>query len=126
MAAGHIYILVNAAMHGYLKIGLTTRTPDERARELSQGTSVVVPYSVAYSESVINCDVAERLIHTRLEKFRVNRGREFFHLPLRDAIRELSSIADMVGRSEMIATDPTFAQSMEEEILIPGTTFYTF
>ena len=32
--AGHIYILINASMPGLLKIGMTARTPDERAREL--------------------------------------------------------------------------------------------
>lgn len=85
-------------MPGYLKIGMTTRTPDDRARELSQASGVAVPYAVAYSEEVLNCKVAESLIHTRLGRYRVNRGREFFHLPLRDAIRELTAIADEIGR----------------------------
>jgi T5orf172 domain/Domain of unknown function (DUF5655) len=85
-------------MPGYLKIGMTSRTPEERAREISQGTGVAAAYNVAYSENVINCEAAERLIHSRLDKFRVNRGREFFHLPLQDAIRELSEIAGNVGR----------------------------
>ena len=47
---GHVYILVNAAMPGMLKIGMTTRTPEERAREISQGTGVAVRLRTAISE----------------------------------------------------------------------------
>lgn len=96
--AGSVYILLNPTMPGYLKIGMTTRTPEERAREISQATGVPIPYTVAFAEEVVDCSEAERLIHARLNKYRVNAGREFFHLPLRDAIRELSDIADTVGR----------------------------
>lgn len=99
MAAGHVYILVNATMPGYLKIGMTERTPEERARELSQVTGVPVPFNVAYSEDVPDCSAAERLIHSRLDPYRTNQGREFFHLPLRDAIREVAWIAEEIRRS---------------------------
>ena len=114
MTTGHIYILLNPTMPTYLKIGMTSRTPEERARELSQATGVPVPYTVAYSEEVINCEAAESMVHSRLAKFRVNRGREFFHLPLRDAIRELSEIAQAVGRPEIRMADPALAQSTDE------------
>ncbi len=40
MIVGHIYILMNPTMPGYLKIGMTTRSPEERARELSNSTGV--------------------------------------------------------------------------------------
>lgn len=96
---GHVYILLNATMPGYLKVGMTERTPEERARELSQVTGVPVPFSVAYSETVPDCQAAERLIHLRLDQFRTTQNREFFHLPLRDAIREISWIAEEVRRS---------------------------
>jgi hypothetical protein len=96
MANGHVYIFLNAAMPGMLKIGMTSRTPEERARELSQGTGVAVPFSVAFSEEVPDCARAEALIHSRLARFRLHQGREFFHLDLRTAIRELSKIADEV------------------------------
>jgi hypothetical protein len=99
MAAGHVYILVTASMHGYLKIGMTERSPEERARELSQVSGVPAPFTVAYSEDVPDCAAAESLIHARLDKYRTNQQREFFHLPLRDAIRELAEIAEEVRRS---------------------------
>lgn len=107
---GSVYILINPVMPGYLKIGMTTRTPEERAREISQGTGVAIPYTVAYADEVLDCSLAEGLIHSRLGKYRVNKGREFFHLPLRDAIRELSDIAEKVGRVVAIPQDTVAAE----------------
>lgn len=52
---GYVYILSNAAMPGLLKIGKTTRTPDERARELARGTGVPGPYTVEHSVEVPDC-----------------------------------------------------------------------
>ncbi len=99
MVAGYVYILVNAAMQDMLKIGMTTRTPKERAQELSQGTGIPAPYSVAYWEQVPDCTTAEAMIHNRLARFRVQSGREFFHLDLKLAIDELREIAAEVRRS---------------------------
>lgn len=99
MANGHVYIFLNAAMPGMLKIGMTTRSPEERAREVSQGTGVATPFNVAYSEEVPDCAAAEALIHSRLERYRVHQRREFFHLDLRDAIRHVSEIASEVRKA---------------------------
>jgi len=98
MAAGHVYILINASMFGQLKIGMTERAPEDRARELSTGTGVPSPFMVAYSEDVPDCAKAEGLIHKRLDQFRTNSRREFFQLPLKDAIAELQRIAEDVRR----------------------------
>lgn len=102
---GHVYILLNAAMAGNLKIGMTTKTPEERAEELSSSTGVPVPFVVAYAEEVADCLIVEQLIHQRLAAFRVNKGREFFHLPLREAIRVVSEIARDIGKPSTVATD---------------------
>ena len=41
MAEGFIYILLNRAFQNdHYKIGMTTKTPDERAREISNATGV--------------------------------------------------------------------------------------
>jgi hypothetical protein len=80
MAAGYIYVLQNPAYGRYaIKIGLTTRLPDVRARELYSGASgVPLEFSVASAYSVGDCKVAERQIHKRLKAFRMNNRREFF------------------------------------------------
>ncbi len=97
MATGHVYILINDSMPGLLKIGKTTDTPEERAKQLSS-TGVPFPFKVAYSEEVYDCDRAEQLIHARLVRYRPNKRREFFELPLEEAIAELRKIAEMLRR----------------------------
>ncbi len=93
MSEGHVYILYNRAMRGLLKIGKTTRLPDERARELSADTAVPAPFYVAYSCRVSNCDLAEELIHRELKAWRQSEDREFFSLELEVAIKVVESIA---------------------------------
>ena len=109
---GYVYILINASYHGLLKIGMTTLTPDERARQLSQPTGVPSPFMVAYFEEVPDCAAAESMIHEHLKRFRVGKRREFFQLPLRDAIRELSQIASKLRESAEIYD----AEICEDEI----------
>lgn len=87
MTAGYIYLLKNNAFGpNVLKIGLTTRTPDQRAREIYAGsTGVPMPFQVAVAYSVADCHKAEKLTHARLKVYRLNNRREFFRLPLATA-----------------------------------------
>ena len=62
---GYIYILINPAFAGFVKIGKTSKDPAVRARELSAGTGVPAPYAVAWDLLVSDCDHVERLIHHR-------------------------------------------------------------
>jgi len=76
---GSIY-LVRSAAHGndVYKIGLTRRTVDERATELSRATGVPLPFDVLASWTVPDCTDAERRIHQALAACRLSPGREFF------------------------------------------------
>lgn len=96
MTPGYVYILMNASLNELLKIGQTTRTAEERARELSAHTGVAAPYCVVHAERVPDCHLAERLIHERLDQFRYSKKREFFDLPLAQALDELREIAEEV------------------------------
>ena len=93
MTRGYIYILLNAAMPGYLKIGKTERSPENRAKELSCVTGVPSPFVVAYEILVRDCHEVERVLHEKLAKHRVSGQREFFSVPLKDAISLVSEIA---------------------------------
>jgi hypothetical protein len=90
--AGFIYILSNPAMPGLLKIGRTTRNSLQRALEVSGGTGLPVPYVVEYESRVDDCSLAEKRIHQQLHKYRENVKREFFRLPLQEAIRTVKDI----------------------------------
>ena len=50
-----VYILMNKDMPGLIKIGHTSGTAGERAKKLSQSTSVPSPFEVIYE---IPCDQA--------------------------------------------------------------------
>jgi hypothetical protein len=84
MASGFVYVLQNKAFGAnVLKIGLSTRAPDIRAREIYRGaTGVPLPFDVAEAFSVADCKRAESLAHRRLRTYRLNLRREFFRVPL--------------------------------------------
>ncbi|WP_223543703.1 GIY-YIG nuclease family protein [Pseudomonas sp. BF-B-28] len=82
MTPGYIYILQNPLYGAYVvKIGLTKREPDVRARELYVGSSgVPTPFEIATAYSVGDCKLAEKRVHKRFAAFRLNGRREFFRI----------------------------------------------
>jgi hypothetical protein len=106
MSRGYIYVLINPALQkNFLKIGKTTRTPEERARELSHGTNVPMPYMVAYEHLVADCDAAEARIHNALLPYRASADREFFVLPLHEALKSVMAICIEIGTASDSDTD---------------------
>ena len=95
--AGYVYILINSHYGtDLLKIGKTIRSPEDRAQEIFT-TGVPGEFMVAYEEHVQDCNEAENEIHLRLTKYRVSDNREFFRIPLKDAVRVVSEVASEVG-----------------------------
>lgn len=90
---GYLYILANSAMPGLIKIGKTTRTPSERAQELSSVTGLPTPFIVVYEQLFEDCSAAEIFVHTILSQmgFRVSENREFFNAPANEAVRAIVS-----------------------------------
>lgn len=88
MSTGFVYIMFNPAMRGLVKIGLTERTPNERAKEL-RGTGVPDDFIMVYDELVTDCKAVEKLMHERFAEFRYQPNREFFQIPVREAVRGL-------------------------------------
>jgi hypothetical protein len=82
MANGYIYVLQNKAFgSNVVKIGLTSRTPDVRAREIYAGASgVPLPFEIAIAYSVADCKRAETMAHRALKTYRLNNRREFFRI----------------------------------------------
>ena len=84
LRVGHVYIMVNSAMPGILKIGMTTRSPQERAAELFT-TGVPQKWKVHFSVFVPDCQAVENLVHRDLRLHRGNLSREFFTIGLAEA-----------------------------------------
>lgn len=90
---GFVYVLFNAAFPEIVKIGSTTRTPDERARELSEGTGIPLPYVVVFRRRVGDSLAAESELHERLKPYRVRSDREHFRLAVEVAIEAADEVA---------------------------------
>lgn len=88
MSTGFVYIMINPAIRGMVKIGRTRRTASARARDL-RTTGVPDAFIVVYDELVRNCEVVEKRLQQRFQDFRYQSDREFFQIPIRDAIRAL-------------------------------------
>lgn len=96
---GNIYVLMNPSMENLVKIGKTTRDPNERAKELSSTTGVPTPFVVIYECFFESCSLAENYVHTYLESkgFRLSKNREFFEIPIKDAIDAVMKAREHFG-----------------------------
>ena len=101
MDQGWVYVLVNSTMPGFTKVGCTTRSPAERAAELSSATGVAVPFVVAFDRLFEDCCAAEQAIHQELDRrgLRLAGNREFFNGSPSEIIRVVLEAGDIAGRS---------------------------
>lgn len=74
----YIYVLVNRSIPNMVKIGMTTRSVDERAREINKATGVPTPWIPVYSFPCYASGILEKRIHEYLAPYRVNEDREMF------------------------------------------------
>lgn len=104
---GYLYVLANSAMPGLVKIGKTTRTPAERAIELSGATGLPTPFIVVYEQMFQDCSAAESFVHTYLanQGFRVSDNREFFNAPVNDVVRAIILVPDAITASTTTGHD---------------------
>ena len=75
-----VYVLTNEAMPGYVKIGKTNTSLEQRVAELSRSTSVPLPFTVSYACTVKDAAFVERQLHDAFDNNRVNPRREFFNI----------------------------------------------
>ena len=75
-----IYILTNESMPGYVKIGRTTTSLEQRIKELSSSTSVPLPFTCFYACTVKDSMFVEHQLHDAFDNNRVNPKREFFQI----------------------------------------------
>lgn len=90
---GLIYVMRSAAhAKNIFKIGLTTRTSEERSEELTRTTASPDDFLVVQDWEVVDCEKAEKLIHEYLAPYRVNPKREFFKAPYKEIVRIIDKV----------------------------------
>ena len=74
-----VYVFVNEAMPGYIKIGMTTRESLKgRLDTLSSHTGVPLPFECLYAAEVDDAKKVEDALHEAFDCDRPNKKREFF------------------------------------------------
>lgn len=104
MGCGFVYILVNEAMPGLVKIGKTKRMPTERSIELFT-TGVPQPFVVKFALFTGDMNRLESDIHYELSDCRVSSSREFFRIGEDEAIKSLIGVFLMDFDSEIVYSD---------------------
>jgi hypothetical protein len=107
-----VYILINEAMPGLIKIGRTSTSVKQRISELNSPAGIPLPFTCYYAARVEDCVIVERKLHEAFGDHRVRDKREFFWLsPHRaQAALELAALEDVTPREEIIDEFPEDAE----------------
>lgn len=105
-----IYILINEAMPGYVKIGKTSTNLEQRIRELSASTSVPLPFTCFYACTVKNVAFVEHQLHDAFDNNRINPKREFFQISPERVVSALKLV-----EIEDITPKKDFVESKEDQ-----------
>lgn len=96
---GFVYVLSNEAMPGIVKVGMTKRLAEDRAKDL-YGTSVPLAFDVEFRAATSHAKMVEDKSHAILAPLRVAANREFFRATpseaidaVKEALLSVSSIA---------------------------------
>jgi len=88
----YVYVLVNKSVPNMVKIGMTTSTPDARAKEISSATGVAVPWIPVYWFKCYRSDLLEAEVHDYFKEYRVNHKREMFEIDSYTAQRVIEDL----------------------------------
>lgn len=125
---GCVYILTNEGMPDLVKIGQTSGTAEERAKQLSKETGVPFPFQVAFAQYCKQYLTLERDIHSKLADYRISK-KEFFSCPVNDAIRLLkdlysddltTEIQSLESHKTKLVGEIEKAKKAEQELLLKG------
>lgn len=99
-----IYILINEAMPGYVKIGKTTNL-EQRVRSLDT-TSVPLPFECFYACTVKDASFVEQQLQDAFLDHRVRSSREFFEISPERAVAalKLAEIENVTPKKDFVET----------------------
>jgi hypothetical protein len=90
----YVYVLVNKSMPDMVKIGMTVRDVEERAKEISGATGVPTPWVPVYSFKCFDSYKLEQELHEHLDAVRVAGNREMFYMHSSDAVATVKKLGD--------------------------------
>lgn len=113
---GIVYVMINEAMPGYVKIGKTADL-DRRLLELDW-TNLPLPFECFYAARVANSHFVEQQLHEAFGDFRVRARREFFQVAPERVVAALR-LAELEPvrpgtAAEAEATNSDVAQDLQE------------
>lgn len=95
---GFIYVMRNAQYDkNVFKVGLTTKTTNERASQLSSASGVIDHFHVMEEWQVNDCKLAEKIIHEHLDKYRVTNRREFFKCEYKEIFKVIHEVVENIN-----------------------------
>ena len=103
-----VYVLINEAMDGYVKIGRTNDL-EQRMRSLDN-TSVPLPFECFYAARVNNSTFVETQLHNAFADRRVRKNREFFEIAPERVRAALS-----IGAIEEVTPGVDFVESEDDQ-----------
>jgi hypothetical protein len=104
-----IYVLINEAMPGYVKIGMTNNELEGRIRGLDT-TSVPLPFECFYAASVCNAREVEQRLHDAFLDHRVRSNREFFEISPERVVSALK-----LAEIENVTPGQDYVESAEDQ-----------
>lgn len=89
-----VYILSTRELNNFLKIGFTTRSIEQRVKEINSATGVMIPFGAraVWRLKSGRGRFIENLIHGELDGQRVRSDREFFNLEFENARQIIDKI----------------------------------
>jgi len=105
-----IYILINEAMPGYVKIGRTSTNLEQRIRDLSASTSIPIPFTCFYACTVKDAQFVEHQLHDAFDNNRINPRREFFQIAPERVVSALK-----LAEIENITPKKDFVENQEDQ-----------
>jgi hypothetical protein len=111
-----VYILINEAMEGLVKIGRTTTSVEQRIKELDN-TSTPLPFQCFYAGEVANSALVEGKLHRIFADKRIRSNREFFRVApnqVKEAI-QLAELREVTPRNDVVV-DAEDVQALKKAV----------
>jgi hypothetical protein len=112
---GIVYCLTIPRMPGIVKIGFTSKTMEQRLKDLDN-TSVVEPFQLYYAGKVRNPMSVEKKIHDIYREFRVRSNREFFEVD-EDQVKRVIQLAEIASLGAEDVAEPVVESVVEVEAM---------